>query len=148
MTTRPATAADLGLMAGPPPAETALVTLANWQDPPFNRWGFQHVRDLIPTARIARGEGRPGGSRARSATCSAHACASAAGRMARSERLLEDTYTDGFLVLHRGRVVTERYRNGLTPSHDPPADVGVEVDHLDRLWGPGRAWAARARRTS
>ena len=43
------TAADLGLMRGSPPGDDALVTLANWQDPPFNRWGFQHVRDLIPT---------------------------------------------------------------------------------------------------
>ena len=51
------TAADLGLMQGTPPVGDALVTLANWQDPPFNRWGFQHVRDLIPTARIARGDG-------------------------------------------------------------------------------------------
>jgi hypothetical protein len=45
-------------MAGPPPfAPGARVTLANWQDPPFNRWAFQHVRELIPTARISRGDG-------------------------------------------------------------------------------------------
>ena len=42
------------LMEGFPPSPHALVTTANWQDPPFNRWGFQHVRDLIPTARIDR----------------------------------------------------------------------------------------------
>ena len=47
-----------GLMAGAPPfAPGARVTLANWQDPPFNRWAFQHVRELIPTARISRGDG-------------------------------------------------------------------------------------------
>ena len=47
-----------GLMAGAPPfAPDARVTLANWQDPPFNRWAFQHVRELIPTARIPRGDG-------------------------------------------------------------------------------------------
>src|SRR5262244_3535839 len=28
------------------------VTLANWRSAPFNRWGFQHVRELIPTADI------------------------------------------------------------------------------------------------
>ena len=44
-------------MLGTPPTGDRLVTLANWQDPPFNRWGFQHVRDLIPTARIPRGDG-------------------------------------------------------------------------------------------
>ena len=47
-------------MTGVPPfAAAGLVTLDNWQDPPFNRWGFQHVRELIPTANIARGSGRP-----------------------------------------------------------------------------------------
>src|SRR5439155_9024509 len=55
---RTGTAADPGLTAGAPPfPPRALVTLANWQDPPFNRWAFQHVRDLIPTARIRRGHG-------------------------------------------------------------------------------------------
>ena len=28
-------------------------TLANWRSPPFNRWAFQHVRELIPSAEIA-----------------------------------------------------------------------------------------------
>ena len=28
------------------------VTLANWRSAPFNRWGFQHVRELIPSADI------------------------------------------------------------------------------------------------
>ena len=51
-------AADLGLMSGPPPFDAdRLVTLANWQEAPFNRWAFQHVAELIPTARIPRGEG-------------------------------------------------------------------------------------------
>ena len=36
------------LMTGAPPLPAdASVTLANWQDPPFNRWAFQHVRELI-----------------------------------------------------------------------------------------------------
>jgi len=40
----------------PPPAER-LVTLSNWQEPPWNRWAFQHVGQLIPSARISRGDG-------------------------------------------------------------------------------------------
>ena len=62
--------ADHGLMAGVPPfPANALVTLGNWQEPPFNRWAFQHVRELIPTVRIGRGAGPPAACRARSATC-------------------------------------------------------------------------------
>ena len=40
------------LMKGfPPPAELQ-VTLANWRRAPFNKWSFQHVREIIPTADI------------------------------------------------------------------------------------------------
>ena len=43
---------DLPLMSGFPPAPDSRVSLVNWQDPPFNRWSFQHLRELIPTQRI------------------------------------------------------------------------------------------------
>ena len=40
------------LMKGfPAPAELQ-VTLANWRRTPFNKWSFQHVREIIPTADI------------------------------------------------------------------------------------------------
>ncbi len=113
--TRIPTAADLGLMEGAPPTGDALVTLANWQDPPHNRWGFQHVRDLIPTARIARGDG-PARRLPRAERDLSRASIRVAGRRMRLDRFCEETYTDGLLVLHRGRVVHERYENGLTPS--------------------------------
>jgi CubicO group peptidase (beta-lactamase class C family) len=108
-------AADLGLMHGSPPGRDALVTLANWQDPPFNRWGFQHVRDLIPTARIARGDG-PARRLPRAERDLSRATVRSAGRTLRLDRFCEETYTDGLLVLHRGRVIHERYENGMTPS--------------------------------
>jgi hypothetical protein len=102
------------LMAGAPPFPAeGLVTLANWQEPPYNRWAFQHVRDLIPTARIrrdgpvwrlAREEGDLSGIRFR-----------AGRRELTIEQMLGETWTDAFLVLHRGRIVTERYFNHMTP---------------------------------
>ena len=103
------------LMTGPPPfPPEARVTLANWQEPPFNRWAFQHVRELIPTARISRGEGpaRPLPRAERDVL---------AFRFGYGDReltvaeLLEETYTDGFMVLHQGQVVAEHYLNGLAP---------------------------------
>ena len=60
------------LMTGAPPfPEQSRVTLANWQDPPFNRWAFQHIREADPhgqdrsragggLAVAARGTRRPG----------------------------------------------------------------------------------------
>jgi CubicO group peptidase (beta-lactamase class C family) len=108
------TAAQLGLMEGAPPPADRLVTLANWQDPPFNRWGFQHVRDLIPTARIARGDG-PARALPRAGRELEDLAFRSGRRRMTVARMLDETATDGFLVLHRGRIVTEHYRNGLTP---------------------------------
>ena len=106
-------------MTGSPPfSQENLVTLQNWQQPPFNRWAFQHVRELIPTARVARAEG-PAWELPRDdldldlgriSVTTEHF-----GELAVDE-LLERTCTDGFLVIHRGAIVTERYFNGLRPA--------------------------------
>jgi CubicO group peptidase (beta-lactamase class C family) len=102
------------LMAGVPPfPEPSLVTLANWQEPPFNRWAFQHIRELIPTARIARAADPEPLPRAE------HDVLGFRFRYGDREltvaQMLEETYTDGFLVLHQGRVVAEHYFNGMAP---------------------------------
>ena len=115
MSRRIPTAAELGLMRGsPPPAADQLVTLDNWQDPPFNRWGFQHVRDLIPTAKIGRGTG-PVWKLPRAERDLMGARVRTGSRRASLRRLVEDTYTDGLLVLHRGRVISETYYNDMRP---------------------------------
>jgi len=102
-------------MSGAPPfSPQSQVTLANWQDPPFNRWAFQHVRELIPTARISRGSGPPWRLPSDDRDI-------AEVRFRHEDRelsiadLLADTYTDGFLVVHHGRIVTEQYFNSLAP---------------------------------
>src|SRR5919107_356759 len=33
------------------------VTLANWRTAEFLRWSFQHSRQVVPTARVSRGNG-------------------------------------------------------------------------------------------
>jgi len=103
------------MMSGAPPfSPQSQVTLANWQDPPFNRWAFQHVRELIPTARISRGSGPPWRLPSDDRDI-------AEVRFRHEDRelsiadLLADTYTDGFLVVHHGRIVTEQYFNSLAP---------------------------------
>lgn len=108
------TAAQLGLMEGTPPPVDRLVTLENWQDPPFNRWGFQHVRDLIPTARIPRGSG-PSWRLPRAEQDLDELTFRSGRRRMTLATMLADTATDGYLVLHRGRIVMERYFNGLRP---------------------------------
>jgi CubicO group peptidase (beta-lactamase class C family) len=103
------------LMTGAPPfPETGLVTLGNWQDPPFNRWAFQHIRELIPTARISRAAGRPRPLPRAEQDLSALRFRSGDRDLTVAEALAE-TWTDGLLVLHRGRIVTEQYFNGMRP---------------------------------
>jgi len=101
-------------MPGVPPFPAqSLVTLANWQDPPFNRWAFQHIRELIPTARIARAAAPAPLPRAERdiRRLRFHAL----GRELSVAEMLDETYTDGFLVLHQGQVVAEHYFNGMAP---------------------------------
>jgi len=103
-------------MAGAPPfPPERRVTLDNWQHPPFNRWGFQHIRDLIPTARIRRGDGPTWELPRAERDLAGFRLPFGGGRTVDLDTFLRETYTDGFLVLHRGRVVTERYLNGLAP---------------------------------
>ncbi|HTQ93472.1 MAG TPA: hypothetical protein VMK84_28645, partial [Streptosporangiaceae bacterium] len=42
-----------------PEVQGTPVTARNWQDPPFNRWAFWHVGDILPTYRVSRGDGTP-----------------------------------------------------------------------------------------
>ncbi|HTM60069.1 MAG TPA: serine hydrolase [Burkholderiales bacterium] len=90
------------------------VTLANWRTAPFNRWGFQHVRELIPSADIPNDPRRvrelPAAKRSIDIRVEHDA-----GEPLTFERFLAETDTDGLVILHRGRVVTEHYANGLTP---------------------------------
>lgn len=127
----PPTAADMGLMVGAPPPADKQVTLANWQYGPYNRWAFQHVRQIIPTVPVSRGsgpvrdfEGAPQDLNGLSFTYGNGKAASAAN----IGQMIADTYTDGILVLHRGEIVSEQYFNGLTP--DRP--------HL--LWSVGKSF--------
>jgi CubicO group peptidase (beta-lactamase class C family) len=104
------------MMTGPPPFATeALVTLENWQRSPYNRWAFQHVRELIPTARIPRGDGPAWELPADGRELGQIRFATQSGDLTVAE-LLAHTHTDGFLVIHRDAIVTEQYFNGLRPS--------------------------------
>src|SRR4051812_45518651 len=90
------------------------VTLANWRSAPFNRWGFQHVRELIPSADIPNAPDRvrelPGTERKLSVRIEPDS-----GEPLTLERFLAETDTDGCVMLHRGRVVAENYGNAMTP---------------------------------
>ena len=88
------------------------VTTANWLDAPYNRWGFRHVPELCRTAVIARGPG-PVRALPRAERDVADFTFHYDGRSFTLDEMLEETFTDGFLVLRDGAVVTERYQAGM-----------------------------------
>lgn len=97
-------------MEGFPPARESLVNLENWQEPPFNRWSFQHLREVIPTQRIARGVmARPLDHADHPFEPDDVAVTRLESRASTLGAVLEDTWTDAVLVMHDGRVVLERY---------------------------------------
>ena len=112
----PETAVELGLMTGVPPFPArATGDLANWQDPPYNRWGFQHVRELIPTARISRGAGQPWAlPRAERDLDGLTLPIGGAGRSTSARSSTRPTPTGSWCCI-AGRSCIERYLNGMTP---------------------------------
>jgi CubicO group peptidase (beta-lactamase class C family) len=122
------------VMQGFPPAPEAQVTLENWRNPPFSRWAFQHVRELVPSADIAND---PSDVRQLvSNPIDMGALRIDAGRQAplSLEAFLTETDTDGFVILHRGRVAFERYANGMT-AETPHILMSVSKSMLGLLAG-------------
>jgi CubicO group peptidase (beta-lactamase class C family) len=87
------------------------VTAQNWQDPPVNRWAYWHVRDILPTYRVPRGDGpaRALPAAAAPADVLAVEIIRADGSAGTVGEVLAGTYTDAYVVLQDGELVTEWY---------------------------------------
>lgn len=101
------------VMQGSPPLPEHRATLQNWDAPPFNRWSFQHVREVLPTAPVARGDGPVRQFPRAEQDLGGLAVDLPDGRNVTLDEVLDETYTDGLLIVHRGTVVFERYYNGM-----------------------------------
>ena len=95
-----------------PIGNDAAVTLDNWQDPPFNRWGFQNVSSLIKSERIPRSTQVTALPYNKSNLSDLQVVGFDEEPISLSA-LLEKTYTDAFLVMHKGKIITEDYWNGM-----------------------------------
>jgi CubicO group peptidase (beta-lactamase class C family) len=107
-------AADLGIMAGFPPAADKRIALENWDLPPFNRWSFQNIRSILPTRIVPRGSAPASIFLRAPQDLDAVAFTETDGSTRTVGAMLDSTYTDGFILLHRGRIVMERYMNGMS----------------------------------
>ena len=93
-----------------------LVATANWGRPPHNRWSFQHVQQLFPTCRLARGEFASPVLPAQPRDLLSLSFPSASGETTSMREFLDSACCDAFLVVHGGRIVAEHYFNGMTSS--------------------------------
>jgi hypothetical protein len=109
----PKTAAEMGIMQGSPPER--LIDMSKWDKGPDNRWAFQHISEIIPTANISRGTGVPSELHRTPQDLSGLVFKTDDGKKMTVNEMLNATYTDGFIVLHNGKVVFEKYYNGMKP---------------------------------
>ncbi len=112
---RPKTAEELKLMQGFPPAADKRVTVRNFMDAPQNRWSFQRIRELQPTREIYRGAGPVSRLESRPVDLDALSVELPTGRTTTFGRWQLDSYTDAIVILHDGRIVYEKYHNGMQP---------------------------------
>jgi CubicO group peptidase (beta-lactamase class C family) len=91
-----------------------IVPRLDWDRPPWNRWAFQHIREILPTVEVWRGSGPPRPLPHAERDLDDLPVEDSEGRPTTLAGLLDETYTDGFLVLKDGAVVYERTFNGMT----------------------------------
>lgn len=116
--------ADMTVMQGFPPAEGDRATLANWRTAPFSAWAFHHVREIVPSAEIANDPEN-------------------VWALERDAPILPDAdiaeglqglANDALVILHKGRIVHESYRNGMK-ARDPHILMSVSKSMLGLLAG-------------
>lgn len=109
--------AALGVMQGvPPPPERTVRTsdATSWRFP-NTRWSFSHQRELGPSAALRRGAGAAAAlPYALRDDLDAVPFVTQDGRPMTWGESVEENFTDGLVVLHRGQVVYETYRGALS----------------------------------
>lgn len=107
----------LGWMQGfpPPPDKLIMQPDSDFFSFPKMRWTVCHIRELMPTKQVSRGLGAP--------TAMTYALDKGidavtftplgGGKSMTWQESLSANYTDGILVLHKGRIVYERYFGAL-----------------------------------
>lgn len=104
-----------GLMVGSPPAPDKRITRENATEPKKLRWSMQNVQKLQPVARIWRGSQQARPLPRKEINLDALKIPKSAIGPTTLDHYLEISGTDALIVLHRGRVVHERYYAGMQP---------------------------------
>lgn len=111
--------AKLGWMVGSPPPADRVIRFDDgsyWQFPAM-RWTVSNFRQLMPTVNVSRGLGpaAPLPTALRDDLDGVRFTPLGSGTTMTWRQSLDANYTDGIVVLHRGRIVYERYFGVLKP---------------------------------
>ena len=117
--------ATLGWMVGSPPAPERTLRFedGSYFQFPAMRWSVSNFRQLMPTVNVPRGAGAPSALPvALRNDIDALSFVPLGSKTPMTwDQSLAATYTDGILVLHRGKVVYERYFGVLKPQGEHAA---------------------------
>ena len=102
------------LMQGDAPTAAFQVHIDNWQQYPQKIWSFQHSRELFPTRRLT--PVAPARRLPQALMPLEDLQVGSSEKPQTWPQMLESTHTDAVLVLQHGRIVYERYFNGMTPA--------------------------------
>ncbi|HYG36606.1 MAG TPA: serine hydrolase, partial [Clostridia bacterium] len=114
-TEKPKTAQELGLMAGFPPEADKIVTHENQLYGPYNRWSFQNELPLNRVVDVWRGSGPVAPLEYNLQDIERVTYKNRLGTEYTFADMVEMSCTDGIIVLHHGKVIYERYLNGMQP---------------------------------
>jgi CubicO group peptidase (beta-lactamase class C family) len=107
----------LGWMQGSPPAPDKIIRFedGSFYRFPQLRWTFSHIRELRPTISVWHGNGTPSIMPQAAVDLDSLAFTDDKGAQATWADMLQRTYTDGVIVMHKGRVVYEKYFGAAAP---------------------------------
>jgi CubicO group peptidase (beta-lactamase class C family) len=89
------------------------VPATDWDRAPWNRWSFQHVREILPTVEVPRGTGPTRQLPRAERDLDDLEVTGLESETVTLSAFLDQTFTDGFIVLSDGAIVYERYLNGM-----------------------------------
>ena len=101
-------------MKGFPVAPNQRVPCDLWDRAPWNRWSFQHIREILPTTEVWRGSGPIWELKENPVDLDLIPFASQSGKNTTVIDWLLQNYADGILVIHHGEIRYERYFNEMT----------------------------------
>ena len=105
---------DLHPMSGIPMPKDNRIPRNLWDRTPWNRWSFQHIREILPTTEVWRGTGSSWILPEAENNLDELEFVNPKNQSTTLLEWLTDNYADGIAVVHRGTLVYERYFNRMT----------------------------------